>query len=53
VSEAQRDVRQAERELERAQRQLEKAKQALARIRDKEADAAKRVEQAEATTGRL
>jgi hypothetical protein len=52
VSEAERDVRQAERELERAQRRLEKAKQALVRARDKEADAGKRVEQAEATVRR-
>jgi chromosome segregation ATPase len=52
VSEAQRGVRQAERELERAQRRLEKAKQALVRARDKEADAGKRVERAQATAGR-
>jgi hypothetical protein len=52
VSEPQRDVRQAERELERAQRRLEKAKQALVRARGKEADAGKRVEQAEAIAGR-
>jgi hypothetical protein len=52
VSEAERNVRQAERELARAQRRLEKAKQALVRARDKEADAGKRVEQAEATARR-
>jgi hypothetical protein len=52
VSKAQSDVRQAERELERAQRRLEKAKQALVRARGKEADAGKRVEQAEASAGR-
>lgn len=52
VSEAQSAVRQAERELERAQRRLEKAQQALARAHDKEADAGKRVEQAEASAGR-
>jgi hypothetical protein len=45
-------VRQAERELDRAQRRLEKANQALVRACDKEADAGKRVEQAEATAGR-
>ena len=45
-------MRQAERELERAQRGLEKAKQALVRPRDREADAGKRVERAEATGGR-
>ena len=52
VSEAQREVRHAERELERAQGRLERAKQALERARNKEADAAKRVEQAEATARR-
>jgi hypothetical protein len=52
VSEAQRDVRQAERELERARRRLERAQQALERARDKEADAGKRVKQAEATATR-
>jgi hypothetical protein len=52
VSDAQRAVRQAERELDRAQRQLEKTKQALVRARDKEADAGKRVEQAEARARR-
>jgi hypothetical protein len=52
VFESQRDVRQAERELESAQRRLERAKQALVRARDKEADAGKRVEQAEATARR-
>jgi hypothetical protein len=52
VSEAERDVRQAERELERAQRRLEKANQALVRAREREADAGKRVEGAEATAGR-
>jgi hypothetical protein len=45
-------VRQAERELESAQRRLERAKQALVRARDKEADAGKRVERAEATARR-
>jgi hypothetical protein len=52
VSEAQREVRQAERELERAQRRLGRAEQALERARDKEADAGKRVEQAEASANR-
>jgi len=52
VSEAQRDVREAERELERAHRRLERAKQALERARDKEADAGKRLAQAEATANR-
>jgi hypothetical protein len=49
VSKAQRDVGQAERELARAQRRLESANQTLARARDKEADAGKRVEQAQAS----
>jgi hypothetical protein len=49
VSEAQRDLREAERELEGAQRRLERAKQALERARDREADARRRVEQAEET----
>jgi hypothetical protein len=49
VSEAQREVREAERELERAQRRLQRATQALERARAKEADAGKRVEQAEAS----
>jgi flagellar motility protein MotE (MotC chaperone) len=52
VSEAQRDVKQAERELERAQRRLERANEALERARDKEADAGKRVEQADGTARR-
>src|SRR4029077_7498245 len=52
ASEAQRDVRQAELELERAQRRLEKGQQALERALEKEADAEKRVEQAEATARR-
>jgi hypothetical protein len=52
VSEARRDLRQAERELERVQWRLEKAKQALVRASDEEADAGKRVEQAEATARR-
>jgi hypothetical protein len=52
VSEAQRYVTQAERELERAQQRLERAKQALERAHNKEADAGKRVEQAEATARR-
>jgi hypothetical protein len=45
-------MRQAEQELDRAERRLEKAKRALVGARDKEAEAAKRVEQAEATAGR-
>ena len=52
ASKAERDVKQAEMELERAQRRLDKAKQALERARDREADAGKRVEEAEATAKR-